>query len=93
MRRTVVAELDHEGRQYLVIGYAVPRPAILAELTPAELDVVDRYIEGASIQAIALARKARPRTVVNQLASIYRKLGIGSRNELARMIHGQGRCE
>ena len=53
------------------------------ELSPAELDVARRILDGRSNAEIAAERATSARTVANQLASIYRKLGVGSRAELA----------
>lgn len=59
-------------------------------LTPAELDVARRAAAGASNQAIARARRCSPRTVANQLASIFHKLGVCSRAELASRFADTG---
>lgn len=78
----VTEEMSHAGSRYLVIGYSVPRPPILLELTPAELAVMDAWLVGSSMRAIAIAKNSSVRTVSNQIANIYRKLGVGSRSEL-----------
>lgn len=57
--------------------------ASLARLTPAEHDVVQGLLSGRSNAEIAARRQRSPRTVANQIASIYRKLGVGSRFDLA----------
>jgi DNA-binding NarL/FixJ family response regulator len=63
-----------------------------ASLTDAEEGVARLAAAGASNAGIALARQTSPRTVANQLASIFRKLGVASRVELAlRMVHGERR--
>jgi DNA-binding CsgD family transcriptional regulator len=51
-------------------------------LTPAERAVVGRVIAGDSNVEIARLRATSPRTVANQLAAIFRKLGASSRWEL-----------
>lgn len=81
--------MEHGGETYLVIGNPVPRPACLVELTPSELDVIDRWLGGASMREIAMARNAAVRTVANQIASSYRKLGVDSRARLLRLLHGR----
>lgn len=55
-------------------------------LTEAEADVTRLVLEGLSNQAIAAARASSDRTVANQLASIYRKVGVNSRSELASLL-------
>ncbi len=58
----------------------------LAALTIAELDVARQVAAGASNTEVASERGSRARTVANQLASVYSKLGINSRFELAAML-------
>jgi DNA-binding CsgD family transcriptional regulator len=53
-----------------------------AKLTQAETEVLGLVSRGLSNKAIAQARGASPRTVANQLASVYAKLGISGRREL-----------
>lgn len=61
----------------------------LSVLTEAERLVVQAVLDGRSNAAIAKARGVSPRTVANQLACAFRKLGVTSRTELAaRLILG-----
>ncbi|MEJ7729984.1 MAG: LuxR C-terminal-related transcriptional regulator [Polyangiaceae bacterium] len=60
---------------------ALPVPATLS---PAEADVVRAIIRGATNEQIAIERSRSIRTIANQVASAFRKLGIGSRGELYR---------
>lgn len=60
---------------------ALPVPATLS---PAEADVVRAIIRGATNEQIAVERCRSIRTVANQVASAFRKLGVGSRGELYR---------
>ena len=53
------------------------------ELTPAERQVALAALAGLSNADIARMRGSSPRTVANQLAAIFRKLGVRSRTELA----------
>lgn len=59
------------------------RSSALTGLSPAELLVARDAAEGLSNAEIATRRRRSVRTVANQLASIYRKLGVSSRAELA----------
>jgi DNA-binding CsgD family transcriptional regulator len=52
-------------------------------LTPAERRVALALLEGLSNAEIACLRGSSPRTVANQIASLYRKVGVRSRAELA----------
>lgn len=58
------------------------------QLTSAEGRVLELALSGHSNAAIASLRRVSPRTIANQLASIYRKLGCGSRMEAARLLRG-----
>jgi DNA-binding NarL/FixJ family response regulator len=55
-------------------------------LTQAERQVVAGVLNGRTNAAIATARRTSCRTVANQLAGIYRKLGVSSRWELAARV-------
>lgn len=56
------------------------------ELTAAEQAVFALLIEGKSNADIARARGASVRTVANQVASVLKKFGVGSRSELAARV-------
>lgn len=56
------------------------------ELSGAERDVVTLVVDGWTNRAIAEERGVSSRTVANQLASVYRKLDVNSRTELAVRI-------
>jgi DNA-binding CsgD family transcriptional regulator len=61
-----------------------PLPAhVVARLTPAEQQVALLALGGATAAQIARRRRTSRHTVNNQLASVFRKLGVGSRWELA----------
>jgi DNA-binding NarL/FixJ family response regulator len=67
-----------------------------ATLSSAELEVARDALAGLSNAAIASKRGRSPRTIANQLASIYRKLGVDSRTQMAASLLGcdrPARCE
>lgn len=70
------------GTDYALLAVASPRDPRDRVLTGAERDVVRGVLAGWSNARIARERNSSPRTVANQLAAIYRKLGISSRREL-----------
>ncbi|MGE5182302.1 MAG: response regulator transcription factor [Acidobacteriota bacterium] len=74
------------GEELVVISLPDCEGVAAGELTPAEREVAADVIAGLSNVAIARRRRRSPRTVANQLASIYRKLGVGSRAELAARL-------
>jgi DNA-binding CsgD family transcriptional regulator len=78
--------------EYLLIDFPLPgaRTAeIGGGLTPGEQAVAALVLRGQSNSEIAVTRGTSLRTVANQIASIYRKVGVRSRRELfARQRNG-----
>lgn len=54
---------------------------LIQRLTRTEREVLDLLVRGATNREIALARHRSVKTVANQLASIFEKLGVQSRTE------------
>jgi len=64
-------------------------PAALEwQLTVAETEVAHLAARGLSSARIAQLRGSRARTVANQLAAVYRKLGVSGRRELRARFKG-----
>lgn len=61
-------------------------PAEAVNLTESEQSVMQLMLEGKSNQEIAKSRRTAVRTVANQVASIFKKLGVGSRSELYAFV-------
>jgi DNA-binding NarL/FixJ family response regulator len=76
-----VEHFELAGKQYVRLEIALA-PPLPAKLTAAERAVVTLILEGKSNAAIAKARGVAVRTVANQVASILRKLRVGSRSGL-----------
>jgi len=70
------------GRELLVLSAAPPSGGAEG-LSGAEREVMEALLRGDSNAAIAHRRRRSARTVANQVASVFRKLGVGSRAELA----------
>ena len=79
------SRFEHQGEKFIVVSVATaPRDEDFPKtLAPAEREVMSLVLQGLSNAAIARRRSTSARTVANQIASIFRKLGVGSRNELA----------
>jgi len=85
------SRLEFGGLDLAVLEWPGPDLAErMAALTPSELDVVRLALEGLSNEAIATRRGSAERTVANQLASAYAKLGVGSRAEAAAWAARRG---
>jgi DNA-binding CsgD family transcriptional regulator len=79
--RTAVVTI--EGSEFLVVEWPCQSTQEAPALTAAERSVVAMVATGASNAEIARARGRSPRTIANQIASIMRKLGVGSRVAIA----------
>jgi DNA-binding NarL/FixJ family response regulator len=83
-----VAVLQIDDVEIVVLGLRAE--VTVPELSQAEQGVVQLVLDGCSNQEVARRRGASVKTVANQLQMIYRKLGIGSRFELATRLGGGG---
>ncbi|MBI3205755.1 MAG: response regulator transcription factor [Myxococcales bacterium] len=70
-----------------IFSYPIEAPPVAA-LTPAELAVVQLVVGGQSRREIAESRGVALSTVHKQIESAYKKLGVGSRSELAAKLFG-----
>ena len=57
-----------------------------SKLSRAEAAVAIAVARGLAVAEVARERRTAVRTVANQLRSVYAKLGVRSRFELARML-------
>lgn len=80
----VAYELE-PGRVLFV--YPLPTTPLVANLTKAEQEVTALVLDGHDNAGIAKVRGTSLRTTANQVASIFRKLGVSSRAELAAKIY------
>lgn len=76
-----MASLEVGGEVVAVLSYPVPRPELPPSLSAAERIVALALLEGLSNSDIAKARKTSVRTVADQVASLFQKLGVRSRAE------------
>jgi DNA-binding CsgD family transcriptional regulator len=75
------------GLEVLVASYPVGASVGHTALSAAEQEVARLLVDGLSNRDIAARRGTSSRTVANQVASMLRKLGVTSRNELvARLL-------
>lgn len=80
-----------DGVEHLLVGLPEPASsAVLEALSRAEREVVCAALAGGSNALIARARGVAPRTIANQLASAFLKLGVSSRAELAGLVAHSG---
>ncbi len=72
-----------DGQEFILLSYPVSRPPAWDRLSDAERAVAETLLGGWSNARIARERGVSVRTVANQVASVFRKLGVRSRAELA----------
>jgi DNA-binding CsgD family transcriptional regulator len=79
--------LDVDSQAFAILELPASAAAVVpsARLTEAEAEVASYLLAGLSNQEIAHRRGTAPRTVANQVASIFRKLGVRSRIELSAL--------
>lgn len=76
-------EYSGDAQTVAIFSFDVDDADKTTELTSAEREVALLALSGKSNGEIAEARHCSVRTVANQLQSVFRKLGIRSRAELA----------
>jgi DNA-binding CsgD family transcriptional regulator len=69
-----------------VVRLHSPRRWLAERLSPSETEVVLLRIQGATQSEIATARRRSAQTIANQIASVYRHLGVASRCELFALL-------
>ena len=80
--RVLAWRFDLEGEAFALLEYNDAPDDLPPGLTQAEADVAILAAGGHSNREIAARRGTSPRTVANQVGSIFHKLGVGSRQEL-----------
>jgi DNA-binding CsgD family transcriptional regulator len=86
-----VRHINRGGESFAVLSFAIREVEVPPNLTEAERQVVDAVLRGCSTSEIAVGRGRAPRTISNQLASIFRKLGVRSRSELVARLSDSNR--
>ena len=77
----------HRGRDgFAVLSVPIYDEEALDRLTEAERDIVGRILCGQGNRQIADDRGSRLTTVRNQIHTIFEKLGVGSRTQLAAAL-------
>jgi DNA-binding CsgD family transcriptional regulator len=86
-----------DGKEHWVVTAVRPDRVLPDELTPAEADVIHLLVEGNTHEQMAVLRSGSRRTVANQLAAAFRKLGVTGRaallSKLIRKATGDTRKE
>jgi DNA-binding NarL/FixJ family response regulator len=86
-RGTRVERAAHRGKPAVRVSFPVPKVDWAESLTSAEKDIADDILAGLPNLAIGRKRGSSVRTVVNQVASIFKKVGAHSRLELSLVVY------
>ena len=86
--RARLARFALSGAELVVGSLPEVEERLAAHLSGAERDVALELLRGRTNESIAQGRGTSESTVANQVASIFRKLGVSSRSELAASIMG-----
>jgi len=81
----VVERQGDSGAGGVVLSFPLSEPPLRPHLTPVEQEILRDLAHGLSNGEIACRRGVSIRTVANQLAHLFRKLGVHSRLEATRM--------
>jgi DNA-binding CsgD family transcriptional regulator len=76
--------LESDDGELAVLSFTTPADGAIP-LSAAELEVARHILAGRSNAEIARLRACSRSTVANQVASVFRKLGVASRSELAAL--------
>jgi len=78
-----------ESEELVVVSFPLDAQTGDVALTDAEAEIAAAIRQGRSNADIASARGTSVRTVANQVAGLFRKLGVSSRVELIAVLHRQ----
>ena len=84
--RARLEEVLVEGQDLLIGSVPLLDESVIAPLSEAERQILEALLVGSTTAHIAEQRGTSPNTIANQIASIFQKLGVGSRTELASRV-------
>jgi len=79
-------EYEYEGATFRALRMSMPERVFARVLSPAEEAVVRMRVQGRSHAEIAARRKTSLRTVANQVAAAFQRLGVSSRSDLMELL-------
>jgi DNA-binding NarL/FixJ family response regulator len=85
-----VAIVNLDGDEFAILHFPVTSQTDLTGLSDAESEIANAIVKGMSNEEIARMRRTSNRTVAKQVASIFKKLGVGSRRELVARVRSGG---
>jgi DNA-binding NarL/FixJ family response regulator len=89
LRPTRVREQTPNVGMPRIVNIFRPDACLQQRLSPSEYEVARDLVDGLRQEQIARRRRTAKRTVANQVANVYQKLGISGRNELMAWLAAQ----
>jgi len=83
--------VPREGVTFRVVSVARPESVLAPRLPTAEFDILRGLVEGHSHVGMARLRGTSKRTIANQVASVFRRLGVTCRMELIHRLFALSR--
>jgi len=81
-----LSRVESNGSAYWVVSVVRPDLSFPVSLSHAEAAVVRELVAGRSHAQISTLRATSPRTVANQLAMVFRKLGVSGRGAVVHRL-------
>jgi len=81
-----LSRVECDGRAYWVVSVVRPDLSFPVALSHAEAAVVRELVAGRSHAQISTLRATSPRTVANQLATVFRKMGVSGRGAVVHRL-------
>jgi len=86
LSRARLSRVEANGEAYWVVSVVRPDLSFPVQLSHAEAAVVRELVAGRSHAQISSLRATSPRTVANQLATVFRKFGVSGRGAVVHKL-------
>lgn len=86
LEQGVLSDFNWRGERLLSVSAPKPEALLQRLLSPAEYEAICMLVDGETHSTIAAQRRTSPRTIANQLASAFQRLGVSGRAALVQRI-------
>ncbi|HKY39291.1 MAG TPA: helix-turn-helix transcriptional regulator [Polyangiaceae bacterium] len=83
-----LSSVVHQGVAYRVVSVERPELRVSSKLSASQYHVIGRIVEGWTYAQIAQERRRSSRTIANQVAGAFRRLGVSGRAQLVSLLVG-----
>jgi DNA-binding NarL/FixJ family response regulator len=81
-----LSSVVYQGVVYRVVSVVRPELRVSSKLSAGQYHVIGRVVEGWSYAQIAQERRRSARTIANQVAEAFRRLGVSGRAQLITLL-------